>query len=100
MQLVARSVLQDWNSGKIPFYTLPPARQRPLESSIVSSFAKEINIDELQAGDSATLSGLRGATEFGDGAIVMVKPKRNLLAPVCENTNLTLTLYSKWMMMT
>lgn len=75
MQLVARSVLQDWNSGKIPFYTLPPARQRPLESSIVSSFAKEINIDELQAGDSATLSGLRGAAEFGDGAVVMVKPK-------------------------
>ena len=71
---MARSVLQDWNGGKIPFYTLPPAKKptHDLGSSIVSSWGQEINIDALQAADQSVLSALPGTAEFGSNAVVMV----------------------------
>ena len=71
---MARSVLQDWNGGKIPFYTLPPAKKptHDLGSSIVSTWGQEINIDALQAADQSVLSALPGTAEFGSNAVVMV----------------------------
>ncbi|KAI7886335.1 P-loop containing nucleoside triphosphate hydrolase protein [Lichtheimia hyalospora FSU 10163] len=73
IQLVARAVLQDWNSGKIPFYTLPPANKqtRDFGSAIVTSWGQEFNINELQAADQSILGGLRGAADFGNNAVVM-----------------------------
>ncbi|KAI9489739.1 P-loop containing nucleoside triphosphate hydrolase protein [Zychaea mexicana] len=73
IHLVARAVLQDWNGGKIPFYTLPPANKpsHDLGSAIVSSWGQEINIDQLQAADQSVLSGLRGSADFGGNAVVM-----------------------------
>ncbi|KAI9268164.1 hypothetical protein BDA99DRAFT_357666 [Phascolomyces articulosus] len=77
IELVARAVLQDWNGGKIPFYTLPPANKptHDLGSSIVSSWGQEINIDALQAADQSVLSVLPSMTEFGgsNAAVIMVK---------------------------
>lgn len=71
---MARAVLQDWNSGKIPFYTLPPANKqtRDFGSAVVSSWGQEFNINELQAADQSILGGLRGAADFGNNAVVMV----------------------------
>eukprot|EP00008_Paramoeba_atlantica_P010704 CAMPEP_0201478734 /NCGR_PEP_ID=MMETSP0151_2-20130828/3509_1 /ASSEMBLY_ACC=CAM_ASM_000257 /TAXON_ID=200890 /ORGANISM="Paramoeba atlantica, Strain 621/1 / CCAP 1560/9" /LENGTH=604 /DNA_ID=CAMNT_0047859911 /DNA_START=14 /DNA_END=1828 /DNA_ORIENTATION=+ len=67
---VARAVIQDWNQGKIPFYTIPPVAQQSSSSSssammtdastsvqIVSDWGKEFDIDALLGDDSSTLAG-------------------------------------------
>ena len=46
----ARKVLQDWNCGKIKYYTEPPETEKTSnqeESEIVSQFAEEFNLDSL-----------------------------------------------------
>jgi nuclear GTP-binding protein len=55
----ARSVLNDWNSGKIPFYTTPPVgedddRERQASAVIVSQLGE----DFLRKLDEQVLSGL------------------------------------------
>jgi nuclear GTP-binding protein len=46
MQAAARIVLQDWNEGRIPYYTLPP-QERPNQefetAEVVSSWAAEFD---------------------------------------------------------
>lgn len=42
----AKIVLQDWNSGKVPFYTIPPSRDHEqLQASIMADFSPEFNLD-------------------------------------------------------
>lgn len=50
----ARVVLGDWNSGKIPFYTLPPEVTDIESSSVVNEWGKLFDIDSLldQANES------------------------------------------------
>ncbi|TYZ66238.1 hypothetical protein PybrP1_001769 [[Pythium] brassicae (nom. inval.)] len=44
----ARIILQDWNRGKIPFYTPPPDMKHTiLESEIVSTYASEFDLDNV-----------------------------------------------------
>lgn len=45
----ARTVLQDWNEGKIPYFTVPPALEasKPAESSIVSDWATEFDVEKV-----------------------------------------------------
>ncbi|KAI9335172.1 P-loop containing nucleoside triphosphate hydrolase protein [Zopfochytrium polystomum] len=47
----ARSVIQDWNSGRIPFYSLPPidglAAKADLASSIVTTWSKEFQMPDV-----------------------------------------------------
>lgn len=44
----ARIILQDWNRGKIPFYTPPPDMKHTiLESEIVASYADEFDLDNV-----------------------------------------------------
>jgi nuclear GTP-binding protein len=42
--------LQDWNNGRIPFYTLPPERPTVALGSaeIVQDWAKEFDADEVR----------------------------------------------------
>jgi nuclear GTP-binding protein len=47
LEEAARCVLQDWNAGKIPFYTLPPETQDVQESAVVSSWGSEFDINAL-----------------------------------------------------
>lgn len=44
----ARKIVADWNSGKIPFYTLPPQSDRHpiIASEISSEWAREFSIDD------------------------------------------------------
>lgn len=46
----ARSVLKDWNSGRIPYYTAPPAERATPEvdndAVIVKSFGKELDLSK------------------------------------------------------
>lgn len=47
-QAAARIILQDWNRGKIPFFTPPPDQKHEiLESQIVSSFGNEFDLDKV-----------------------------------------------------
>jgi len=70
--LVARAVLQDWNGGKIPFYTRPPsATTSHIAASVVTSWSKELDLDDLLKEDSLVLGSLKSSSEFGNGAVVM-----------------------------
>jgi len=46
----ARAVLQDWNSGKIPYYTVPPESefaQNRLEATIVSEWSEAFKLSDI-----------------------------------------------------
>ncbi|KAG6787359.1 hypothetical protein POTOM_008998 [Populus tomentosa] len=62
----ARIVLHDWNEGKIPYYTMPPARNQgePSEAKIVSEFGKEFNIDEVYNSESSFIGSLKSADDY------------------------------------
>ncbi|KAM5563139.1 guanine nucleotide-binding protein-like NSN1 [Rosa sericea] len=62
----ARIVLHDWNEGKIPYYTMPPARsqEEPSEAKIVSKLGKELNIDEVYNGESSFIGSLKSVNDF------------------------------------
>ncbi|RHZ47322.1 hypothetical protein Glove_585g11 [Diversispora epigaea] len=72
VESAAKIVLQDWNSGKIPYYTTPPAINKILNSEIVTSWGKEFNLDEVcnETEDKVFLDGLKSRNDFG-GAIIM-----------------------------
>ncbi|RZC31879.1 GN3L Grn1, MMR HSR1, and/or FeoB N domain containing protein [Asbolus verrucosus] len=46
----ARSLLEDWNSGKIKYYTIPPEDDNPvhISSAIVTEIAKEFDLDTFE----------------------------------------------------
>jgi len=47
IEVAARTVLMDWNTGKIPYYTLAPQAMNPISSEIVSDWGKTLNINAL-----------------------------------------------------
>ncbi|XP_004363980.2 Gnl3l protein [Capsaspora owczarzaki ATCC 30864] len=67
IDVVARSILQDWNSGRIPYYTLPPAEDASihLKTEIVSTWGKEFDMQSLEKDQSTILAGLRTEREQG-----------------------------------
>jgi hypothetical protein len=60
MRAAARIVLQDWNDGRIPYYTLPPSRGNTefQDAAIVTNWSKEFNADEVFAQVSQQCLGL------------------------------------------
>lgn len=59
----ARSILHDWNSGKIKFYCMPPKHVSggglgESDSKIVSAFSEEFNIDQMNEADIRVLDML------------------------------------------
>jgi nuclear GTP-binding protein len=49
------SILRDWNEGKIPFYTIPPAipeSEHASQARVVSDYAAEFDIAALESGNS------------------------------------------------
>ena len=55
----ARSVLHDWNDGKIKFYCKPPLPQSTgFETKVVTSFSKELDIYNLQEDDIRVLDAI------------------------------------------
>ncbi|GLI65220.1 hypothetical protein VaNZ11_008701 [Volvox africanus] len=53
----ARIVLQDWNNGRIPYYTTPPERPKTglEEAQVVASYAAEFNADEVFASERSAV---------------------------------------------
>lgn len=49
VQAAARILLQDWTSGKIPYYTVPPVRESVVADSaqLVSQYAAEFSLDKV-----------------------------------------------------
>ncbi|XP_058940378.2 guanine nucleotide-binding protein-like 3 homolog [Pocillopora verrucosa] len=61
-----KSVLKDWNSGKIVFYTHPPEQHKlptHLSADIVSEWSKEFDLGSLQQNEHDELHGLRHTME-------------------------------------
>ncbi|ERM98668.1 guanine nucleotide-binding protein-like NSN1 [Amborella trichopoda] len=65
IEATARIVLHDWNEGKIPYYTSPPARDdgEKLESAIVSEWGKEFNVDEIYGEEASFIGSLKSVDD-------------------------------------
>lgn len=94
----ARSLLEDWNSGKIKYYTVPPEddNQVHVSSAIVTEVAKEFDLDSLETMEVDNLDRIEKAGS-SKGAFVLES-----LGPVAEveemelgenTTDLVKTLY-------
>ncbi|GFR43831.1 hypothetical protein Agub_g4952, partial [Astrephomene gubernaculifera] len=69
----ARIVLQDWNDGRIPYYTSPPERPKTglEEAQVVVSYSAEFNADEVFANErSAVIAHLPSLEEGAAGGAV------------------------------
>eukprot|EP00041_Stephanoeca_diplocostata_P014502 m.266135 g.266135 ORF g.266135 m.266135 type:complete len:520 (+) comp19718_c0_seq4:125-1684(+) len=58
LEAAARAVLQDWNNGKISFYTMPPETRdmsTHVSASVVSTWGKEFDIDSLMQSEAAQM---------------------------------------------
>ena len=51
-------VLGDWNTGKIKYCTHPPEEEKQTSSEIVTQFATEFSLDELERGEKMDLQNL------------------------------------------
>lgn len=60
VEAAAKVVLQDWNSGKIPFYTLPPKgpSKAHLSASVVQQWGEEFDVKQLEEKEREELNGL------------------------------------------
>lgn len=59
IQAAAKLVLKDWNSGKIPYYTLPPETEGiHIEAKIVQNWSNEIDINSIMEIDNDVLGML------------------------------------------
>lgn len=61
--LAARQILEDWNSNKIPFYTVPPETQDVVSSTFVTQWAEEFKVDEYEANSSGESHAMEQAQE-------------------------------------
>jgi nuclear GTP-binding protein len=57
LQAAARIVLQDWNDGRIPFFTRPPQRgnQEHEEAAVVASWAADFDADKVFANEASAV---------------------------------------------
>ena len=66
MVAAARIVLNDWNGGRIPYYTTPPKRgtkadRKHATAEVVTNWSKEFNADKVFAEEeNAVIAGLPG----------------------------------------
>jgi nuclear GTP-binding protein len=72
----ARSILNDWNSGKIPFYTVPPVTHHTptAAASMVEGWSKEFDIDTQE--DVQVLASMKSTVDMRH-AMAMVAQERD-----------------------
>ena len=56
--MISPQVLGDWNSGKIKYCTHPPEEEKQTSSEIVTQFASEFSLSELERGEKMDLQNL------------------------------------------
>lgn len=89
----ARLLLQDWNSGKITYYTAPPERTEDKDPSvhlgaqIVAGFTKEFDINEIAEDEAKMIEGLTST-----GSQHMLVPGMTPLSAVLKEEDLEETV--------
>lgn len=71
MHAAARSILEDWNSGKIRYYTVPP--DQPIchiSAEIVSQIAKEFDIEKFAAEEKMMLDNFTTDNSVADSTLI------------------------------
>ncbi|KAK9057426.1 hypothetical protein SSX86_022261 [Deinandra increscens subsp. villosa] len=65
-EAAARTILRDWNEGKIQYYTMPPTRNggETMEAKIVSELGKEFNVDEIYGTESSYIGSLKSVNDL------------------------------------
>jgi len=63
----AQLVLNDWNNGKIVYYTVPPQAERPRDTKIITKLSEEFDIDALLKEEQDLLDGLNDTKVLVDG---------------------------------
>ncbi|TPX44550.1 hypothetical protein SeMB42_g04285 [Synchytrium endobioticum] len=73
LESAARSVLNDWNAGRIPYYCIPPERKSEISSSLVAEWAQEFRLPEIVSVEADELGSyfnsrqsIMGAMEVDD----------------------------------
>jgi nuclear GTP-binding protein len=57
VQAAAKVVLQDWNDGRIPFYTMPPQREAQeghAAAEVVTQWASDFDADQVSHSQTLT----------------------------------------------
>jgi nuclear GTP-binding protein len=66
IESAARSIIQDWNQGRIPFYTIPPksgiSKGVHVSSELVTTWAKEFSLDTVDDDDVLNDALMEGGT--------------------------------------
>jgi nuclear GTP-binding protein len=72
----ARTVLQDWNGGKIPFYTTPPAPAAGthVSAAVVPSWGREFSLGEVMAAEARDVLAALPATAAGALQLASAQP--------------------------
>eukprot|EP00002_Diphylleia_rotans_P023303 TRINITY_DN457_c0_g3_i1.p1 TRINITY_DN457_c0_g3~~TRINITY_DN457_c0_g3_i1.p1 ORF type:complete len:590 (-),score=173.27 TRINITY_DN457_c0_g3_i1:73-1842(-) len=67
LQAAARTVLQDWMDGKIPFYTIPPELAQGIHvgASVVQEWGKEFSIEDVMDNEKQVISGMSQSVDPG-----------------------------------
>ena len=75
MDNTARSILQDWNSGRIPYYSVPPVSGAAVEShiatEIVSSWSAEFSLPDVVAIEGKELESIRGKSQISHRMVAL-----------------------------
>ena len=68
----ARILVRDWNTGKVPFYTLPPATEKKADATILARYSAEFQLEEVfAANDSAVVAGGPQTAHEADDFVVL-----------------------------
>ncbi|KAI0563606.1 50S ribosome-binding GTPase [Gracilaria domingensis] len=88
VEAAARIVLQDWNSGKIPFYTLPPKGPSTahLSASIVQQWSQEFDINGVKEGEAARLESMAQAPTVQFASASASTPQMNTEGNMTDET--------------
>ncbi|KAJ3286546.1 Guanine nucleotide-binding protein-like 3 [Borealophlyctis nickersoniae] len=76
LENAARAILRDWNSGRIPFYTIPPAAgiavEAQISSAIVESWSREFELPEIvEIEGKELLPTVKGKSEIPNRMLAM-----------------------------
>eukprot|EP00658_Telonema_sp_P-2_P042562 TRINITY_DN3057_c0_g1_i10.p1 TRINITY_DN3057_c0_g1~~TRINITY_DN3057_c0_g1_i10.p1 ORF type:complete len:502 (-),score=164.85 TRINITY_DN3057_c0_g1_i10:393-1898(-) len=71
MLAAARTVLEDWNCGKVPFYTLPPAQPEvsAAHAAVVTQWSAEFDLEAVTAKEIASVEA--AAVDNGENFMAM-----------------------------
>jgi len=90
IESAARSVIQDWNSGKIPYYTVPPVRKDiHVSSSIVQGYSKEFVIPGFNFGADDNNDNTMSDVGENNNSLSVIMPETINKDSMDEDTNMT-----------